>query len=163
MPISRGLIFVPDGSTKRSGRRAKHWKSIRNFSWLITISARCCNSKDTLSEAIAEFQKAVDLNGDPDSLGMLGQAYARNGQKDEAQKILLRLNEEAKSRYVAPYATALVYLGLGEKERALDELERAYQRGDTNYLFVIRVDPLLDDLRGHPRFDALVQKIVGGK
>jgi TolB-like protein/Tfp pilus assembly protein PilF len=119
--------------------------------------------KGQLSEAIAEFQKAVDLNGDPDSLGMLGQAYARNGQKEEAQKILLRLNEEAKSRYVAPYATALVYLGLGEKERALDDLERAYQRGDTNYLFVIRVDPMLDDLRGHPRFDALVQKIVGGK
>ena len=119
--------------------------------------------KGHLSEAIAEFQKAVDLNGDPDSLGMLGQAYARNGQKDEAQKVLLRLNEEAKSRYVAPYATALVYLGLGEKERALDELERAYQRGDTNYLFVVRVDPMLDDLRGHPRFDALVQKIVGGK
>jgi TolB-like protein/Tfp pilus assembly protein PilF len=119
--------------------------------------------KGHLSEAIAEFQKAVDLNGDPDSLGMLGQAYARNGQKDEAQKILLRLNEEAKSRYVAPYATALVYLGLGDKERALDELERAYQRGDTNYLFVVRVDPMLDDLRGHPRFDALVQKIVGGK
>ena len=119
--------------------------------------------KGHLGEAIAEFQKAVDLNGDPDSLGMLGQAYARNGQKDEAQKILLRLNEEAKSRYVAPYATALVYLGLGEKERALDDLERAYQRGDTNYLFVIRVDPMLDDLRGHPRFDALVQKIVGGK
>jgi len=119
--------------------------------------------KGHLSEAIAEFQKAVDLNGDPDSLGMLGQAYARNGQKDEAQKILLQLNEEAKSRYVAPYASALVYLGLGEKERALDDLERAYQRGDTNYLFVIRVDPMLDDLRGHPRFDALVQKIVGGK
>ena len=119
--------------------------------------------KGHLSEAIAEFQKAVELNGDPDSLGMLGQAYARNGQKDEAQKILLRLNEEAKSRYVAPYATALVYLGLGEKERALDDLERAYQRGDTNYLFVIRVDPMVDDLRGHPRFDALVQKIVGGK
>jgi TolB-like protein/Tfp pilus assembly protein PilF len=119
--------------------------------------------KGHLGEAIAEFQKAVDLNGDPDSLGMLGQAYARNGQKDEAQKVLLRLNEEAKSRYVAPYATALVYLGLGEKERALDDLERAYQRGDTNYLFVIRVDPMLDDLRGHPRFDALVQKIVGGK
>jgi hypothetical protein len=42
------------------------------------------------------------------------------------------------------------------------ELERAYQRGDTNYLYVVRVDPMLDDLRGHPRFDALVQKIVGG-
>ena len=81
--------------------------------------------KGRLADAIPEFQKAFDLNGDPYSLGMLGQAYARNGQKDEAQKVLLRLNEEAKSRYVAPYAITLVYLGLGEKERALDKLERA--------------------------------------
>jgi len=52
---------------------------------------------------------------------------------------------------------------LGEKERAIDELERAYQKGETNYLFVVKVDPMLDDLRGNPRFDALVQKIVAGK
>jgi TolB-like protein/Tfp pilus assembly protein PilF len=122
--------------------------------------------KGRLADAIPEFQKAFDLNGDPSSLGMLGmlgQAYARNGQKEEAQKVLLRLNEEAKSRYVPPYAIALVYLGLGEKERALDELERAYERGDTNYLFRVKVDPMLDDLRGQPRFEALVQKILGPK
>ena len=75
----------------------------------------------------------------------------------------MRLNEMAKSRYVAPYAIAFVYLGLGEKERAIDELERAYQSGDTNYLFLTKVDPLLDDLRVQPRFEALVQKIVAPK
>ena len=117
--------------------------------------------KGRLGDAISEYQKAFDLNGDPYSLGLLGQAYARNGQKDEARNVLARLNEMAKSRYVAPYAIAFVYLGLGEKERAIDELERAYQSGDTNYLFLIKVDPLLDGLRGEPRFEALVQKIVG--
>ena len=73
----------------------------------------------------------------------------------------MRLEEMVKSRYVAPYAIAFVYVGLGEKERAISELERAYQSGDTNYLFLIKVDPLLDDLRGQPRFEALVQKVVG--
>jgi len=116
-----------------------------------------------LTDAIPEYQKAFDLNNDLYALAMLGQAYARNGQKDEAQKLLARLNEEAKSRYVAPYALALVFLGLGEKERALDELEHAYQTGDTNYLFVIKVDPLLDELRGQSRFEALVQKVIGPK
>jgi TolB-like protein/Tfp pilus assembly protein PilF len=119
--------------------------------------------KAHLSEAIAEFQKAFELNNDPYSLAMLGQAYARNGQRDEAQKILARLNEEAKSHYVAPYALALVQIGLGDKDRAIEELEHAYQEQETNYLFGIKVDPMLDDLRRDPRFEALVQKVTASK
>ena len=119
--------------------------------------------KGRLSEAIPEFQKSFDLNGDPYSLGILGQAYARNGQNEEARKILAQLNEQRNTRRVAPYAMALVYSGLGDKERAIDELDRGYRDGETNYLFVIKVDPLLDDLRGNPRFEALVQKILAPK
>jgi len=119
--------------------------------------------KAHLSEAIAEFQKAFELNNDPYSLAMLGQAYGRNGQRDEAQKILARLNEEAKSHYVAPYALALVQIGLGDKDRAIEELEHAYQEHETNYLFAIKVDPMLDDLRRDPRFEALVQKVTASK
>ncbi len=117
--------------------------------------------KGNVAQAIPEFQKSFDLNHDHYSRAMLGQAYARNGQKEEAQKALAWLNEEAKSKYVAPYAFALVYTALGDNERAIDELERAYQNGETNYLFVIKVDPFLDDLRGDPRFNNLVQKITG--
>src|SRR5213594_2517172 len=119
--------------------------------------------KAHLSESIAEFQKAFELNNDPYSLAMLGQAYGRNGQRDEAQKILARLNEEAKSHYVAPYALALVQTALGDKGRAIDELEHAYQEHETNYLFAIKVDPMLDDLRRDPRFEALVQKVTASK
>jgi TolB-like protein/Tfp pilus assembly protein PilF len=120
-------------------------------------------SKGRSSDAIAEFQKAFELNNDPYSLAMRGQVYARNGQKDEAQKILARLNEEAKSHYVPPYALALVQIGLGDKNRAIEELEHAYQEHQTNYLFAIKVDPMLDGLRGDPRFEALVQKIIRAK
>jgi TolB-like protein/Tfp pilus assembly protein PilF len=120
-------------------------------------------AKGQLPEAISEFRQAFDLNGDFYSLAMLGQAYARAGNKAEAQKILARLNEEAKSRHVSPYAWALLYLGLGDKNRALDELETAYQGGDTNYLFMLKVDPSFDDLRSDPRFEALVQKVTGAK
>ncbi len=116
--------------------------------------------KGQIAQAIPEYQTAFDLNHDLYSLAMLGQAYARNRQKEEARKILARLSEEAKSHYVAPYAFALVQIPLGEKDRAIEELEQAYAKGETNYLFVIKTDPLLDDLRGQPRFDALVQKIL---
>ena len=119
--------------------------------------------KGHIAEAIPEYQTAFDLNHDPYSLAMLGQAYARHGQKEEARKVLARLNEEAKSKFVAPYALALVQVALGDKDRAIEELEQAYAKGETNYLFVIKTDPLLDDLRGQPRFDALVQKITRGQ
>ncbi len=116
--------------------------------------------KGQLTEAIAEYQKAVELNDDPEALAYLGQAYARAGQRDEAQKILARQTEEAKSRYVSGYSMALMFMGLGDKEQAIDALERAYREGAGNDLFTIKVDPLLDDLRGQPRFEALAEKIV---
>ena len=112
------------------------------------------------TEAIAEYQKAVELDDDPSALAFLGQAYARAGQRNEAQKILARLTEEAKYRYVPAYGMALMFMGLGDKEQAIDALERAYREGAGNDLFTIRVDPMLDDLRNQPRFEALAEKIV---
>src|SRR5205085_2984936 len=86
--------------------------------------------KGRVAQAIPEFQKSFDLNHDHYSRAMLGQAYARNGQREEAQEILDWLSEERKSKYVAPYAFALVQTALGEKEHAIAEVERAYQQGE---------------------------------
>jgi hypothetical protein len=58
---------------------------------------------------------------------------------------------------------AILFLGLGDKEHAMEALERAY-RIDAGYdLFLIKVDPMLDDLRGDPRFEALAGKILAPK
>jgi TolB-like protein/Tfp pilus assembly protein PilF len=116
-----------------------------------------------LKEAIPEFQKAVELNNDPYSIAMLAQAYARNGQTDEARKLLAHLNEMAKSAEVPDYALATAYTSLGEKDRAIEALEHGFAEGNKSYLFLLPGDPFLDDLRGDPRFEALVQKITRGK
>ncbi|HEY5992390.1 MAG TPA: tetratricopeptide repeat protein, partial [Candidatus Udaeobacter sp.] len=115
-----------------------------------------------LTDGIAEFQKSVELNNDPFSYAMLGQAFARQGKTDEARKVLASLREQAKSHYISPYAFAVVLTALGDKARAIDELEHGYDDAGF-YISLINVDPLFDSLRGDPRFEALVQKITRGK
>jgi TolB-like protein/Flp pilus assembly protein TadD len=118
--------------------------------------------KGRLTDAIAEYQKSFESNNDPFSLAMLGQAYARKGEMDEARKVLTRLREQAKSQYVSPYAFAVVLTPLGDKAHAIDELEHGYDDSGF-YISLIKVDPLFDPLRGDPRFEALVQKITRRK
>jgi tetratricopeptide (TPR) repeat protein len=117
--------------------------------------------KGRLNEGIAEYRKAVELSDDPFSLALLGQGYARAGQREEAQKILARLSDTAKSHYIHPYSFALLYLALGDKEQAIRELERTYRERAGAFMF--KADPMLDDLRGNPRLEALVQKVFAPK
>ena len=83
-----------------------------------------------------------------------------SGNRIEAKKMLDQLKELSKQRYVAAYSFALVYLGLGDKNEALHWLEQSYQDRAGSDIGWIRVDPLLDRLRGDPRFEALAEKIV---
>jgi len=119
--------------------------------------------KGQLTEAIAEYKKAAELDDDPFVLGLLAQAYAKLGQRDEALKMLGQLQQLATRRYVTSYSFALVDIALGEKDKAIDWLERAYRDRAGPDIALIKVDPFLDPLRGHARFEALVQKIFGPK
>src|SRR5215831_12321162 len=102
----------------------------------------------------------MELNDDPYVLALLGQAFARKGQRQDAQKILAELTEKAKSRYVHAYSFALIHLALGDKEHAIDEMEQAYRERAGQDVYWLKIDPMLDDLRGHPRFEALAQTVL---
>jgi hypothetical protein len=112
---------------------------------------------------VEEYQKAQVLNDDPLVLGLLARAYASSGNTTGAEKILNQLNELSKVRYVSAYSFALVYLGLGNKEESLRWLEESYQDHTGDDLAYLKVEPLLDPLRGDPRFEALVQKVFAPK
>ena len=68
----------------------------------------------------------------------------------------MRWEAEAAVSYVSPVALATLHLGLGDVEAALDWTERAMEarRGWMAYL---RVNPIMDPMRGHPRFERLLQ------
>jgi TolB-like protein/Flp pilus assembly protein TadD len=112
------------------------------------------------AEAIEQYEKAAAITDDPIALGLLGHLYAMVGRKDEARKILGQLRELRTQRYTAAYTLALVALGLGDRNEALDWLEQSYRERDGNYIGYIRIDPLLTSLQGDPRFEALAEKIV---
>jgi tetratricopeptide (TPR) repeat protein len=111
--------------------------------------------------AIGEYKKAAELGGgDPAPDGYLGHLYGVTGRKDEARKILQDLRRTRSEKYISAYTLACVLVGLGEKEEAIDWLERGYQEHDGFSLGTIRVDPILVPLHGNPRFEALAEKVV---
>ena len=124
------------------------------------VLGQVLDAKGARDAAIVECQKARALNDDPSVLGVLARAYGLSGNKMEAEKILDQLKKLSQERYVSAYSFALVYLGLGDKEEALRWLEQSYQDRAGSDIGFIRVDPLLDPLRGDPRFEALAEKIV---
>jgi hypothetical protein len=75
-----------------------------------------------------------------------------------ARRTLIELREVAKTEYLSPYYLALIHAALGERDRALDELERAYNEQDTT-LGSVNVDPRFAALRSEPRFRALVARM----
>ena len=113
-----------------------------------------------IPEAIAQFEKATSITDDPIPLGMLGLGYGVNGRKDDAQKILVRLLESRAQRFTPAYSLALVCLGLGDQDQAINWLEESYREHDGNNIAAIRIDPSLAPLHGNPRFKALAEKIV---
>jgi TolB-like protein/DNA-binding winged helix-turn-helix (wHTH) protein/Tfp pilus assembly protein PilF len=109
--------------------------------------------------AIPELRKAAELSREaPLMVSALAHAYARAGNKEEAEKLLANLTLQSKKQYVSPYYLAIVYVGLGENEKAMDWLEKAFT-DRSNGLVFMRVEPELDHLRSNPRFIALLQRL----
>ena len=112
-----------------------------------------------VDEAIASLRTTVRLSGGKTAwLAQLGQALAMAGQVDEARGIRDRIVDRSRAEHVSPYHLAYVYTGLGEHERALDELERAYEER-AGAIAGIKSSFLFTALRGHPRFVALLRKM----
>src|SRR5436305_2781287 len=108
--------------------------------------------------AIAELQKAKAPHPGAWYQGFLGYAYAISGDRAKAEQALRELEELAKRQYVSPTAFVTIYLGLGEKEKALDSLEKAYEEQDSACWY-LKIDQIYDSVRNEPRFQAILKKV----
>lgn len=112
-----------------------------------------------LTDALAAFQTAVDISGGvPRMWAALGRCHALAGNRTAALKILASLHSLAEERYVSPFDSALIYMGLGETEQAFAWLEKVYAIRSYE-LVPIRVDPRFDSLRTERRFSSLLERM----
>jgi len=121
------------------------------------VRTLCVNGQ--YGEAIAFYENT--LAKDPSSQGLtqiLGYAFAKAGRKREALEVIRRHDELGNKQFVGRYEVAAIYIALGEKDKAFEELEKAYIARDWG-IARLSVDPFVDPLRDDPRFKDLVRRM----
>jgi eukaryotic-like serine/threonine-protein kinase len=116
-------------------------------------------AKGQLDEAIRAIEQA--RKAEPaftEAVASLGWASALKGDRKTAQDMLAELDARAEKQWVEPYYYAMIYAGLGDKDRAFAALDKAYEARSW-YMAVVGVDSKLDSLRSDPRFAKLLAEV----
>ena len=135
----RTLGFDPNFSTARL-----------HLAWGYTLAGR-------LEEAGKEF-RILQAAGHRPLNPWLACYYAACGKPAEARAMAEELEERAAHQYVDGHFMAIAYAGLGDKDRAFQWLERAFDERAI-MLQQVQVEPFLDPLRDDPRFDDLLRRM----
>ena len=115
--------------------------------------------KQMYTEAATNLRKSVDLSGGaPEISAELLFAYAANSNLAEARRILASLEGRSRHEYVPSFSLAVAYAGLGDKDRALAYLRKAYDER-CDLVPTLKVHPLFESLHSDPRFQKLLQRI----
>lgn len=111
------------------------------------------------NEAIVELTAAVGPSGgDPISLAWLAHAKALGGSRDEAAAMAAKLEADLSTVYVPGYHLALAHTGLGNRDAAFAQLERAFVERQPA-VFNLKIEPRFDPLRRDARYHALLQRL----
>jgi TolB-like protein/DNA-binding winged helix-turn-helix (wHTH) protein/Flp pilus assembly protein TadD len=135
-----------------------------NFMAAHAVLGQVYEQKHAYPEAIGEFQRALELSGgeSPNYIGLLGNAYAVSGDRDAAQHEIDKLDDLGKRLpFLGLSNKALIYAGLGDREKAMQFLQAARSQNDASLIW-IRVQPQFENLRSESRFQQLLSH-QGGK
>ena len=135
-----------------------------NLDWTHIILGWDYEQQSKFDDAIAEFQKALKLSGassggDELALAALGHALAAAGKRQQAEDVLAELRKRTQQGgYVSAFDVAVIYTGLGDKNKAFEWLQKAVEER-SSFLIYSRWEPRLDPLRSDPRFPILLRRI----
>jgi tetratricopeptide (TPR) repeat protein len=129
------------------------------FYWPYLWLGRVCAAESDFDEAIAALEKARHLSSDsPVSLGILGYCYGLSGRKEEARRLLNKLQGLSRARWVSSLHFAYIHIGLGDRDSAFERLQKAASERHP-YLGTLKTAPLFDSLRSDRRFPVLLKKM----
>ena len=130
-----------------------------NFSVAHVMLGMAYLRKGMPERALAEAQKALAPTGTrPDVIALHGYILARAGRRHEAHATLAELQRLASPRTPSPFLMALVYVGLDDRDRAFEWLEKALEARSWE-LPVLKMNPVFDPLRSDPRFPVLLDRL----
>jgi serine/threonine protein kinase/tetratricopeptide (TPR) repeat protein len=111
-------------------------------------------------EAVTSFERGIALLGrTPMVVSGLACAHALDGRTERARELLAEMAAQRDQRYVSAYYLAHVHATFGDRAEALAALELAAEER-MHMLGLIRMDPLLESLRGDPRFEAIAARVA---
>ena len=130
-----------------------------NFAGAYLFRGRSYKEKLMFREALADLERARDFFGSSAEVSsIIGYTYAVADRRVEARKVLEELQALSKQRYVSPYHLAIVYAGLGERDRAFECLEKAYADREGR-ITLLKSVPEFDSLHSDPRFADLARRV----
>ena len=122
---------------------------------------RALAARGDYQSAASSFETVLQLSANRQTLAALAFACARSGRASEARRMIEELENLAKARYFPSPQLALAWLGVGEQEKALDLLEQGFAER-SYWMIYLYAEPLFDELRSHPRFVGLIERLNFG-
>jgi TolB-like protein/Tfp pilus assembly protein PilF len=122
--------------------------------------AQALEASGRLDEAIREYEKPHDPSHEPYALAFRAHAYGIKGDRAKATQLLNEMKGLAQQRDVWSFGFALAYLGIGDKNEAMNWLERGYDEKQYEMIGLLRIHPMLDPLRGDPRFERFINRTL---
>ena len=115
--------------------------------------------KGMYEEAINQYQKAIiSLGRTSPVLAQLGLVYAITGKRNKAITIAGELKEISKESFRGSYDSAILYTGLGDRDKAFDHLHKALEER-SGWIIYLKVEPQFESLRSDSRYASLLQSI----
>ncbi len=129
------------------------------FAWAHSLLGIAYGQKGEFSRAIAAYEEGVRQDNSPMLKALLAYGYAQAGRRREAGPLLREIEDTYRTRYLCAYEIATVHLALGDKDRALEWLNKAL--GDrADCIPWMNVDPRLESLRSDPRFQEMLERVA---